>query len=870
MSEHGDLIGRFLYRWVAAVQRHPVWVVIAAALLTALCVPYTVRHLGINTDTADMISERFQWRQDFMAFRQAFPEVVNNVLVVIDGEGPEIAESVQKDLAAALAQHGEVFSDIITPGAEAFFDTNGLLFLSPEELDETADNLARVQPFIGRLQQQPHLAGFISLMLDALTTDAELEYDLDDLYQRLTHSVTRANAGRFQRLSWQELMRGGESDDFYRRRMIIAAPSLDFRKPASRLEAMELIRAEAAALPIVAAGAATIRLSGNVAMEAEELQSVAAGMLAGGIVTLVLVTLVLYLALRSVWLMCASLLSLLVGLVVTGAFAALAIGHLNLISIAFTVLYIGLGISFAIHLCLRYRELRYGGMPSPEALSTAASDVGTSLFLCAATTSFGFYAFIPTDFEGIAELGLISGTGMYVSLIATLTLLPALMRIFPVPVPQMEDHFRSPLLGGLGHAIYENVNWVRAGAVAVAIVSIFFALKVEFDSNPLNLRDPQAESVSTFLELLEDSRTSPLTLSVLAPDRATAADLRAQLAELEVVDAARWVESFVAGDQDEKLFTLEEIGYLLGTDLGDFTLAPAEIDRDEPAIQALIDALVNQQASSQSARALLSALQSWKSEQAQARAPEREERLARLSDTILGTLPREMQRLDAALSTEGFQESDLPPSITRLWRTNDDEFRIEIIPRDNVGDNEIARRFVAGVSTVAPHATGLPAVQLHAGDAVVAAFQQAFVSAFVLIAILLYALTRHLRMTIIVLVPLLLAALATSATATLIGQPFNFANVIALPLLLGIGVDNGIHMANRHRAAPGADGNVLGTATARAVVFSAATTTVSFGSLAFSAHPGTASMGLLLTIGMIIALVSALVIMPALLLRRAL
>ena len=866
MSENNDLIGRFLYRWVAAVQRHPVWVVLAAALFTAVCVPYTVRYLGIDTDTADMISDRFEWRQDFIAFRRAFPEVVTNVLVVVDGESPEIAEAVQKDLAATLEARPDVFSQVITPGAEAFFDTNGLLFLSTEALDKTATNLARVQPFIGRLQQAPHLAGFISLMLDALNADAELAYDLDDLYQRLTRAVTSANDGRFHRLSWQELMRGGDSDAFYRRRMIIAAPSLDFQKPASRLDAMALIRVAADALPPVQSGAATVRLSGNVAMEAEELQSVANGMLAGAIATLILVTLVLYIALRSVWLVCASLVSLLVGLVGTAAFAALAIGHLNLISIAFAILYIGLGISFAIHLCLRYRELRFGGMPSPEALSTAASDVGTSLFLCAATTSFGFYAFIPTDFAGIAELGLISGTGMYISLVTTLTLLPALMRIFPVPAPLLEDHFRSPLLGNLGRGISRHLYWVRAGILIVALIAVFFAFRVEFDSNPLNLRDPDTESVATFLELLDDTRTSPLTLTVLTENRATAARLRTELAELELVDSVRWIESFVPADQDEKLFTIEEIGFLMGGDLGDFTLEPVDLERDETAIQALIDSLATQPTLTPPARELVSALRGWQSQQSRSGA-QRTARLDRLSATILGTLPREMERLDAALSAEGFEEADLPPSITRLWTTSNDQFRLEVVPRDNIGDNDLARRFVAAVATVAPHATGLPAVQMYAGDAVVSAFQQAFLSAFVLIALLLYALTRHLGMTIIVLVPLVFTAIATAAAATLLGRPFNFANVITLPLLLGIGVDNGIHMANRQRAAPAADGNVLGTATARAVVFSAATTTVSFGSLAFSAHPGTASMGLLLTVGMIIAVVSALVILPALMRR---
>ncbi|MEJ2131500.1 MAG: MMPL family transporter, partial [Gammaproteobacteria bacterium] len=677
-----------------------------------------------------------------------------------------------------------MFPDVIAPGAGAFYDTNGLLFLSLDELDETADDLARVQPFIGRLQQQPHLAGFISLLLDALGEDAELDYDLDDLYRRLSASVTSANEGRFHRLSWQELMRGGETDSFYRRKMIIVAPSLDAQKPASRLDAMALIRNEANALPMVRAGAARVRLSGNVAMEAEELQSVAQGMVAGGIATLVLVTLVLYFALRSLWLMCASLISLLVGLAATGAFATLAIGHLNLISIAFAVLYIGLGISYAIHLCLRYRELRYSGMPSPEALSTAASDVGTSLFLCAATTSFGFYAFIPTDFEGIAELGLISGTGMYISLFATLTLLPALMRIVPVPPPRADHHFRSPLLGNLGRWIYDHLTWVRAGTVAVTVVSIFFAFRVEFDSNPLNLRDPKSESVATYHELLDDARTSPLTLSVLASDRPIAADLRTEIAPLDVVDSARWVESFVPGDQEDKLLMLEEIGLLMGSDIGDFVLAPPKLERDEAAVAALTDRLGNQASPTAASRELLTALRAWQAEQARATPRERELRLDRLSMSILGTLPREMQRLGAALGTEGFDRSDLPSSITQLWTTNDGEYRIEVVPRENVGENARARRFVAEVSAVAPHATGLPAVQIYAGEAVVAAFQQAFLSAFVLIAILLYGLTRHLRMTIIVLLPLLLAAVATGGAAALLGQPFNFANVIALPMLL--------------------------------------------------------------------------------------
>ena len=173
-------------------------------------------------------------------------------------------------------------------------------------------------------------------------------------------------------------------------------------------------------------------------------------------------------------------------------------------------------------------------------------------------------------------------------------------------------------------------------------------------------------------------------------------------------------------------------------------------------------------------------------------------------------------------------------------------------------------RFVAAVRKVAPDAIGFPVIYLEAGDAVVKSFQQALVLAIIAVTILLLVLLRPKSDTLFVLLPLLLAGGLTGAASVVLGVPFNFANVIALPLLLGIGVDSGIHMVHRMRAAPPASGLILETSTARAVLYSSLTTMCSFGNLAVSPHRGMASMGALLTVGIAFTLLCTLVVLPAL------
>ena len=239
--------------------------------------------------------------------------------------------------------------------------------------------------------------------------------------------------------------------------------------------------------------------------------------------------------------------------------------------------------------------------------------------------------------------------------------------------------------------------------------------------------------------------------------------------------------------------------------------------------------------------------------------------LRSVENDLLATLPQALERLRMATEAIPFEEKDLPVSLVSHWRSQGGEYRLAVYPTEDINDNGALRRFVEAVQKVAPQATGAPMVTLEAGDAVVRAFIQAFSLALLGITIALLILLRSVKYTLLVLAPLLLSSLFTAAFTVLLGIPFNFANVIALPLLLGIGIDSSLHMVHRSINNELVSEILIHTSTARAIFYSALTALVDFASLMFSSHQGTASMGVLLTVGLALTLICTLVILPVLL-----
>lgn len=859
MAQH---FGAWLAAWASAVVARPRLTAIVTLLLTALAAWYAAGNLGVNTDTANMISPTIPWRQHFNEYRDAFPLRDRNLLIVIDAPTRERADEFAAELLEELRKQPERYLSPLLAGEGQFFERNGLLYLPTGELAKLTDRLAAAQPLIGLLGNRLDGAAVLDVARQTLTAgDAANAAELASFYEELARTIGSASDEQASTFAWDRLIPTAPARDprAGTRRIITLQPAVDFGRMQPAAAAISDVRAIAARLN--AAGDVSVRLTGTVAMEHEELLSVSRGAGLGAFATFVLVALVLYASLRSWRLLAASILTLIAGLSLTAAFAAVTVGKLNLLSIAFVVLNVGLGSDYVIHVLLRYRELVAEGHATTAAVIEAVRDVGSSLVLCAFTTAAGFYAFIPTTFSGVSELGLIAGTGVFFGLFASITVLPAIIAWWD---KNPRRHGVAPTW--LDPRIFAPLSRKPRLVLAVTtfvLVAAFVALpRVTFDSNPIHLRDPASESVSTLLDLAAAGDAPILNLAAVAPDTAVARRWAAELRQLPEVRSVTTTDSLVPLEQDEKLALLSDLQLLMGEDFGNL-----ERTRSDPgALAAALAALYAATQDVAAARPLHGAIERFVAPAGTDRGASATT-MRTLDQALTAGLPLELQRLASAMRAERFDRDDLPAELSGRWIAADGRELVEIAPAEDVTDNAAARRFISAVYSVVPTATGLPVVYQEASATVVAAFERALTYAFILVAAIIWLVLRDLKDTLLVLVPIALATMLTAALTVLIGMPFNYANIIALPLLVGMGVDNGIHVVHRMRHEEVS--RLFDTSTMRAVLASALTTVASFGNLAFSSHRGTASMGILLALGLVTSMAVTLIVLPAWLTLRA-
>lgn len=855
-----------LKQWTRIVLGHPRFVVVVSIATAVLLAVYTVRNLGVSTDTENMIDDDLQWRQDFIRFRESFPERYRTILVVVTSNSALIAEMGARDLDKKLDGTPEHFADSYAPTADPPLAGRELLFLKTSELESLTDDLAAAQPFLGYLRQNYSLTGLFELLgRMAAQPDSSRAADIVD---RIDNVIVDTLAGNDTHMAWGTPGNGPLQAPA--RRLIVVKPVFDPSHARPAGSAIDALRRLAAETERELEGRVAVRLTGTVAMEDDEFASVTRNARLTGVLAFVSVMAILLLAFRNTRMLLASIVTLLAGLTGTAAFAAFAVGTLNVISVAFAVLYIGLAIDFVIHYLLRVRELAALGNDVPTSLETASADVGGSLVVCAVTTAVGFFSFIPTSFVGVSQLGLISGTGMFISLIVTLTLLPALIRLLFTHHSPASITAAAWLPGAQLSGLLRYRRTVIALSVIAALLSLISIPQLRFEADPLLLRDPHTESVRTFRDLSDDPARSPRVISVIVPDDGETSRLSSRLAELPTVGRAVSLSSFRVDNLDGKLALLDDLEVMLGPSFADF---PALVDVDVPqtmrAVNELRDEIRTTGADdSPELRQLGNTLRRLDERLVRLQPEAQRTLLNRLQENLLGGLAEDMQLFASKIPSSSTAVQPLPPSFVDRWRTADGADLIEVIPAVDTTEPESAARFVSEVKSVAPNATGLPVVYDRAGATVVTAFGQAFLYAGLAISLLMVYFLRSIGASLLVLGPLALAAAAMAGVMVLIDLPFNFANIIALPLLMGMGVDNGIHLIHRSRILP-ANGNLLTTSTARAIFFSSVTTLASFGNLALSSHLGMSSMGTLLGIGLALILVTMLVVLPALLSWRA-
>jgi hopanoid biosynthesis associated RND transporter like protein HpnN len=849
-------------RTVIACAAHAVPVAVVAALLFAAALAYVVTHFAIDTDAAKLISADVPWRQRELAFTKAFPQRSDLIAVVVDAATPEQAERAAAELAKRLERDHERLRAVSRPDAGPFFEREGLLFEPTQVIGETTQRLIAAQPLLGTLAADPSLRGLmdaLSLMATGATQEPAALDALAKPLDALADAFDAIVAGGTPAFSWHTLFTGQAPDARLLRRFILVQPVLDYTALRPGERASDAIREAARSLDVAPGATVRVRLTGPVPLADEEFSTIAEGAGVNTLVTLAAVVALLWIALRSWRLIVAILASLCIGLVVTAAFGLVAFGAYNLISVAFAILFVGLGVDFGIQFAMAYRARRRATGDSWQALHDIGGEVGAALALAAAATAAGFYSFVPTDYRGVSELGVVAGTGMIVAFVSSITVLPALVALLRPRGERAEVGYRA--LAPLDRWLLAHRPVVIAVATLVALAGAALVPKLRFDFDPMHLRSPRAESVATLADLAKDPTTAPDTIDVLAPSVADAARLGEKLEKLPVVDHVVSLASFVPEDQDEKLALIGDAAMLLEPTLAPSSAKPPPTDAEtvtamSRAAQSL-DATRAAGAESpfgKAASRLAVALR------ALAGAPEAtRERARRL---LVPALQTTLDQLRAALSAEPVTLATLPEALKRDWLSADGRARVEVYPKGDVSNNVALRRFVDAVLAVAPDATGAPVSIEASSRTVVDAFAKAGVLAFVSITLLLVATLRRARDVALTLAPLVLAALGTLGTCVLIDRPMNFENIIALPLLFGIGVAFNIYFVMAWRAGRP---NPLQSSLTRAVVMSGLTTGTAFGSLWLSHHPGTASMGELLALSLAWTLLSALLFLPALL-----
>jgi len=815
--------------------------------------------IGMDTDTSKLISPDLEWRQQELVLDEAFPQFVRRLVIVIDGVTPDRATDAANELAAALHQRPLVFRSVRQPGGGDFFHRNGLLFLPVDELQDQVNAMIQAQPLVAQLATDPSLRGLFNLISQALEGVQRGDVEPERFhapFANIAATIESVLAGRPQPLSWQSLLTGDtDMEEATHRRFIEVQPRLDYRSLEAGSAATDEVRQIAEDLGLTPENGVRVRLTGQVAISDEEFSTVAEGAWISGITSFVLVVLLLYLGVRSVRLILAILITLIAGLVATTAFAAGAVGTLNPISVAFGVMFVGIAVDFGIQFSMCYRAERHKDDVPGAAMRRTAQRIVPSLALAAAATTIGFLSFVPTAYVGVSQLGLIAGFGMVIALLYNLTLLPALLTLLGARGAATTSVGFSRAAGIDRFLVYKRF-WVRLGAGLIALAALILAPGLRFDFNPLNLRDPDTESVATALEIMADVRHTPYTVEILAESPESALQLGRELSELPEVSHALTVNTFVPKNQEDKLPLIEEAAFLLWSSL--YANEPVDL-ADAADIRTSLTRAMEQ----------LRAVDDTPGSPERRLADDLEEGLRRdlgilapLTDALVSGLPGRLEALRLALDPEPVTLASLPDEIRRDWVAADGSARIAVYPEGNPNDNRVLRAFANVVRANAPNSTGTAITIQESGRTIVNAFLQAGISALVAITLLLAVVLRRAHDVLLVLAPLLLAGLMTIATCVLIGLPINFANIIALPLLLGIGVAYNIYFVMNWRA--GVSGP-LQSSTARAVTFSALTTAAAFGSLALSPHPGTADMGVLLTIALGCTLFATLIVLPALL-----
>lgn len=844
---------------VRTCTRFATLVVIVSLLLAVGASYYAARHFAINTDINTLISPDLDWRKRDNQFEQAFDRE-KLILAVVEAPTPELASAASKALFTKLSGDTKHFESVQPLGSGEFFEKNGLLFLPVEEVGKVAGQLEAAAPLIEIMAGDPSIRGLTGALETGLAGVKRGQVKLDNterpfnLISQTVEDILNKGTATF---SWRELVSDKPLTDADRRAFIEFKPKLDYSELEPGKGATDAIRQAATDLNFAGQYSARVRLTGPVPIANEEYSTVQDGAIVNSVVTVLIVLVILWMALHSSKIIFSVFVNLFIGLSLTTAVGLMMVGSLNLLSIAFAVLFVGLGVDFGIQFSVRYRSERFKNEDMALALESAARRCAVPLSLAAMATAAGFLCFLPTDYKGISELGKIAGAGMLIAFLTSITSLPAMLKL--LHPPGESEPVGYAFLAPVDEFLERHRVIIVVGTLLLVVAGLPLLYFMKFDFNPINLRNPKAESIATFLDLRKDPNTGANAINVLTTSEAEAKKIEARLEKLPEVLRVMSIDSFVPEDQPAKLQLIAKAARVVGPALNPDSVDAAPSDEENvEALKSSVDSLRRAAGDGKgpgavASRRLADALSKLAGSNQATRDKAQNIFVAPLK-IVFDQLKNTMQAGPVTLKT-------LPPELLNSWKSKDGLIRVEALPKGDPNDNDNLRRFADAVLAAEPNAIGGPVSILKSGDTIVKAFIHAGIWALLVISLLLYLTLRRISDVLMTMVPLLVAGAVTLELCVLIELPLNFANIVALPLLLGVGVAFKIYYVTAWREGRT---NLLQSSLTRAIFFSALTTATAFGSLWLSSHPGTASMGKLLALSFVITLAAVLLFQPAL------
>ena len=879
-------VARFLAWLAGVVFCHPRLFLYPQLALFVLCIVYTVKYLEFDTSRNNLVGSNKKYHQTFLRFKNEFP-TQDDLVVVVESENTEKNRQFVERLGAKLDAETNLFHDVFYKGDLKMLGRKALLFVPDSDLTDLKKTLKDFRPFIAEFTHTTNLISLFKMVCSQFRTakqedNAENEALINALpaltriITQATDSLRRPGTPPSPGITALFDPNGDADQQIYitfakgRIYLVTAQAPTDELNTAAVVRLRQLVAETKTEVPGLNVG-----LTGEPVLELDEMAQSQKDTTVAIFVSLVLSALIFIYGYQETGRPVKATLCLIVGLGYTLAFATLVIGHLNILTITFMPILIGLAIDYGVHLISRYEEELRHGSSEEAALTKAMVYTGQGIFTGGLTTAGGFLAMGLTDFKGIQEMGIICGGGLIVCLVPMMTMLPVLLLRGRQNVV---DHEQGELAEK--RARIENL-WLRRPLWTAGVILVLCALaatqlhKVYFDYNLLNMQSEGLAAVEYEKDLINSTPKSVLFGAVIATNLEQAVAFEQQLTNLPAVSSIDSITGFLNEDQTRKLATIEDIKQdlasvcfeapdpkpvdlqeLSGTlySLRGYLHAALEvIPQDEPALRKELGSVAD---------AIL-ALRKEMLRGDTRRLAANSLKLAEYQRSLFADVRDTFQALRTQDNRAPLSVADLPQALHDRFIGVTGKYLLMVYPKGNVWKREVQKVFIDEVGKIYPNVTGTPVQLYHYTALLKDSYQEAAWYSLGAIALLVFVHFRSLICVALALVPVAIGSLWLGGLMGWLGVPLNPANIMTLPLVIGIGVTNGIHILNRF--AEEQTPNILGRSTGKAVLVSGLTAMAGFGSLMLAQHRGIYSLGCVMTAGLATCMIAGLTFLPALL-----